>query len=77
MASEPVWAQGTGGPRGLKRKDRREFQRREQREGEFWSERQMLLSHNFKNGANVSVTTGVLIEMEEKILQGEVEEPGV
>lgn len=34
------------------------------------------LSHNFKTGADVSVTTGVMIKMEEKTLQ-EVEKPGV
>lgn len=35
------------------------------------------LSHNFKNAADVSVTTGAMIEMEGKTFQGEVEEPGV
>lgn len=53
MDIEPLGAQGTAGPHGLKRKVRREFQTTTQSEGELWSERGMLLSHDFKGGADI------------------------
>lgn len=37
----------------MKRKVRRDFQTKTQSEGKLWSERGMLLSHDFKGGADI------------------------